>query len=215
MIFWILAVTIPGFSLGIALTALANRCAPSEERRRRWFKLLTFIAVVHLVLIAVQLGRPWLLVGAAIVLIVGFWELTNALSAEGERWSVTPYLLMGSYIGLGLALLYSLSRLSPMIVAFIYLVVAAFDGFSQAVGQFVGRRKLAPSLSPAKTIEGALGGAAGAVAVAVPTHSLIGTTSALAAVVGLSIAACALAGDLASCRHQGLQHSHSRPWRRP
>lgn len=44
------------------------------------------------------------------------------------------------------------------IFIFVYLLIAAFDGFSQVIGQLFGRIKLCPKISPNKTIEGFLGG---------------------------------------------------------
>jgi len=194
MILTLLAVTIPGFALGLLLTAIANGRARREERRRRWLKMATYLVVVHVVLLLTVLGRPWILVGAALILIVGFRELDRALRyGSALRWPV-----LSAYVALGLALLYSVNRSAPMTVAFLYLVVAVFDGFSQAVGQAAGRRKLAATLSPGKTIEGALGGAAVALVVAVLARDLAGLDKVTAASLGLAIALCALAGDLSA-----------------
>jgi len=43
-------------------------------------------------------------------------------------------------------------------ILLLYCFCISFDGFSQAIGQSLGRLKLAPDISPNKTIEGSLGG---------------------------------------------------------
>lgn len=48
----------------------------------------------------------------------------------------------------------------------VIVLVWATDTFAYAVGRFIGRRPLAPRISPKKTWEGAVGGAIGAMAVA-------------------------------------------------
>ena len=50
-----------------------------------------------------------------------------------------------------------------LLVLMICVVVWAADTFAYAVGKRFGRRKLAPNISPGKTLEGALGGIVGAI----------------------------------------------------
>jgi len=71
-----------------------------------------------------------------------------------------------------------------------YLVVAAFDGFSQAGGQIAGAHKLAPTVSPGKTVEGLLIGAAGAIVCSLLLRRAVslGTASALALAAIASVA---------------------------
>lgn len=76
-------------------------------------------------------------------------------------------------------------------VAFLYLCVAAHDAFAQVVGDRLGRRRLAPRLSPGKTVAGAAGGLA--------AGGLMGLAllpSGSAALLGLALGGAALAGDL-------------------
>jgi phosphatidate cytidylyltransferase len=87
---------------------------------------------------------------------------------------------------------------APLLVAYLYLVVAAFDGFSQAGGQLAGRRRLAPAVSPGKTIEGLLIGVAGAIACALLLRSAASVSTEVALRLALVAAFAGLAGDLAA-----------------
>ncbi len=83
--------------------------------------------------------------------------------------------------------------------ALAFLVTFATDTGAYAVGRAVGRRKLAPSISPGKTWEGAVGGLVGAAAAAAALVVLLdGIESRLLSVValGLGIGIVAQAGDL-------------------
>ena len=194
----VLAVTLSCFGVGAVLIALAGRRASAAVRRQRWLKLATYFAIVHVVLWGAWLGPPYPAAGAAAVLAAGAWELAGAVR-RGAAWPASERMLAwAAYAALALGCLCSVWRLPSMTVAFLYLVVACFDGFSQAVGQLAGRRSLAPRVSPAKTVEGALGGALAAPVVAVLLRPLADLSGTAAAVLGGAICLAALAGDLAA-----------------
>jgi phosphatidate cytidylyltransferase len=103
-----------------------------------------------------------------------------------------PYLLLA--IGLIFFVLLSTAEA----VVFVYIVIAAFDGFSQVTGQLIGRRQLARIISPAKTLEGAAGGLIMAAVTALLLRPLVNMSA------GESLAFCGwttlagLCGDLAA-----------------
>jgi phosphatidate cytidylyltransferase len=51
---------------------------------------------------------------------------------------------------------------NPLLVAFLLIVVQSSDVLQYCWGKLFGRRKIAPELSPSKTVEGFLGGVASA-----------------------------------------------------
>ena len=83
------------------------------------------------------------------------------------------------YVGFTLTSLPALRELAngPSMVCFLLCVVWAGDIAALYVGRHLGRHKLAPSLSPNKTWEGALGSVAGSLLV---TAALLGLASQLA-----------------------------------
>ncbi len=72
------------------------------------------------------------------------------------------------------------------------------DVFAFFVGHALGRHRLAPALSPGKTVEGALGGLVGGVlgALAVCALGLPGLAPLTAALLGLGVALFGIVGDL-------------------
>jgi phosphatidate cytidylyltransferase len=87
-------------------------------------------------------------------------------------------------------------RLPPESFIFLFLATATCDGFSQVVGQWLGRRRLAPRLSPGKTVAGLAGGLIAVSVVAVLMRDFIHTGPASAAALGVLAGLTGLAGDL-------------------
>jgi phosphatidate cytidylyltransferase len=83
------------------------------------------------------------------------------------------------------------------IVLLLAILILA-DTFAFFVGHALGRRRLAPSLSPGKTVEGAIGGLAGGVlgALIVQRLALAELPPLHAAGLGLAVSAMGIAGDL-------------------
>lgn len=205
MIGAVLQVTLPGFALGAIVMALANRRVVSDIARARWLKLLVFGLIVHGVLGAAALGRAGTVALLIVILGVGAWELAGAWR---RIVAPRPWRVWGTYLASALLGLWATWKLDPAVFAFLFVVTAACDGFSQAVGQWLGRHRLASRLSPGKTIEGLLGGLAAATAVAVLARALVPLSVPAAAALGVFIGLAGLAGDLAASwvkRRAGLK----------
>jgi phosphatidate cytidylyltransferase len=88
----------------------------------------------------------------------------------------------------------------PSAVFALVLIVAVSDSAQYYTGRAFGRRKLAPAISPAKTVEGAIGGlAAATIAGAVSGSSvlhLVPFNALTGAVVGVLVALFGMLGDL-------------------
>jgi len=191
----IIVVTLAGFAVGAVFMALANRRAPAVVARARWLKIAVFFLIVHAVLGVAVIGRPWVTGLVLIVLVAGAVELWRAwLKVPAPR----PARVWMVYVAVAIASSFTSWLLPPATFAFLFLVTATCDGFSQVVGQLIGRRQLAPGISPGKTVGGLAGGLAAAVVVAMLVRGLIGAspgaTIAIAVVTGIA----GLAGDLAA-----------------
>ncbi len=84
-------------------------------------------------------------------------------------------------------------------VFYTFIAVFAADAGAYFVGKAVGQHKLAPRISPNKTMEGAGGGIAAAVILGALSHYVMDLPGALAPIAALSavIALVSMAGDLA------------------
>jgi phosphatidate cytidylyltransferase len=85
----------------------------------------------------------------------------------------------------------------PAVVTVLAAMVVASDSAQYFAGRAFGRRKLAPFISPAKTVEGALGGLAAAAGVgALGAQWVPGLSAPSGALVGTLVAALGIVGDL-------------------
>jgi phosphatidate cytidylyltransferase len=109
------------------------------------------------------------------------------------------------------------SWVGPALLAFPITLTWMGDTFAYFGGRAFGRRKLIPSVSPAKTVEGALSGVIGTTIVgAVYAHFIFGmwlhvpVSAAVGALIGLIVSPIAQVGDLAESllkREAGVKDS--------
>jgi phosphatidate cytidylyltransferase len=115
-----------------------------------------------------------------------------------DRWSLSVAVAL--YIGV-LGMYIGLLRHSPSgrpWVLFLLFVTFASDTGAYAVGRLTGRHRLAPQISPGKTVEGAIGGLIfGALVAAIAATALRLTAPPwVAAVLALLVSVAAQLGDL-------------------
>jgi phosphatidate cytidylyltransferase len=190
-----LRITMPVFGVGALAFWWAGRRVAADVRRARWIKFATYVVIVHAVLLATVLGRVAICALVASISAIGLWEIVSLLPRlRRSVWLVA--VLAFAAIAAG-AIRFSI-LVATSCVGYVYVVVAVFDGFSQASGQIVGRVKLAPAISPGKTVEGFAVGASAAIGCAMLLRSLARLTLGEAAVVGVVVAVAGLVGDLAA-----------------
>jgi phosphatidate cytidylyltransferase len=127
--------------------------------------------------------------------------------------------LAGLLIGLGAGSFAALAGLSPTEdgtarLVLLLSVVVTSDVFAFFVGQTVGRHKLAPQVSPGKTVEGAIGGLLGAALSSAVVASQLFRTQPLGLIVtiGVLLAVAGMVGDLLESlfkRYVGVKDSGS------
>jgi phosphatidate cytidylyltransferase len=105
----------------------------------------------------------------------------------------------------------ALAALPPLQVLAVLVLVWVADTAAYFVGRKWGRRKLAPSISPGKSWEGAWGGIAGALAYAIICGGLAGGVAWIPLVAGAALlAVLSIVGDLfesAAKRQAGVKDS--------
>jgi phosphatidate cytidylyltransferase len=185
----ILTVTLSAFALGAVAIHRSNRSCDIASRRTRWTKYCVFFLIVHGIVLLALIGRDVSLPFFASILIVGGVELLRI----ARRHRVSS---VAAYAALAAGMLGLVWSEAGRVVVFAFLVTASFDGFSQISGQNFGHHQLAPRISPAKTIEGAIGGLLGTVVVGLWLRPLIEIDASGAMLCSILICVAALCGDL-------------------
>ena len=142
------------FSIGILGTSYANKKVKKEIAKKRWVKLIVYIFIVHFVYLILLLGKIPSLIFFSILLLIGLWELLQSFENDWHH----SYLIIFSYGLISTGVIFSVFKFNVDTLIFIYFVIVLFDGFSQITGQLIGKTPLSKTISPNKTIEGAIGG---------------------------------------------------------
>lgn len=131
---------------------------------------------------------------AVIVLALCAWHLRRGPKGIWRDLGAT---LSGfAYFGLLIAFLVLLLREGFGMVIGALIFTWASDVLAYIVGSLIGRHKLAPEISPSKSIEGSIAGLAGAVAIAYPWALVFGIETGPALAIGALAGIAAQAGDL-------------------
>ena len=198
MITQIFGATLSGFAVGASLMALSNRRLSPPVAREHWKKLAVYFLIVHTTLAFAAAGPVTMFVFVVFIITLSAAELRRAselLDAGPGRVRFVVWIIFTVAAATTVLMVPMLSSASWV---YLYLLVAVFDGFSQVVGQLVGRRLLAPGISPGKTVEGAIGGLFAAVTVAIVFRDLVLTDAMHALLLAVAICAAGLCGDLAA-----------------
>ncbi|HEX9201307.1 MAG TPA: phosphatidate cytidylyltransferase [Acidobacteriaceae bacterium] len=190
------AVCLSAFFVGAIGLYLASRKVEPAVRRSRLTKFITYFCIVNLLLLAAFVGHVVFSAMMLAIAVLGARELSARLpSASGGRrhiaWGMAAAYLL---IAAGAVLFAWRSRAE--VAACVYLIVCTFDGFSQVSGQLLGKHRLAPVVSPGKTIEGTAGGLLFAVGMTFLLRPVVGWSAWQCLFAGCFIAATALIGDL-------------------
>ena len=198
MIEKIFITTLSGFALGSLLMALSNRKIPAQVARERWKKLVVYFLIVHTALACAAGGSISMFIFVVVIVTLAAFELRRASAPPAfgpGRYRIVTWLTFTVIAAVALAMVPMLSSASWI---YLYLLVAVFDGFSQVVGQLLGRHPLAPRLSPGKTVEGTIGGLVAALLVGLLFRELVWPDPGAALLLATAIAAAGLSGDLAA-----------------
>lgn len=155
-------------------------------KRKQPARFILLMLVVTLVSIFVpQTWVVWWVLSFGIWVMATKWVMVYPAQ---EKWYGKRLFMMGIIIlTASITAMYSLWQVSPWWLMYVFLLVWCADSGAYFVGRKLGRRKLAPNVSPNKSVEGLIGGllTAGVVGVSVGV-ALDLTGLALIAFLGLS-----------------------------
>jgi phosphatidate cytidylyltransferase len=149
----------------------------------------------------------WLLAGLALA---GGWWIGVGLAMTLRRAPVAvdrrprPLLLLGAPLlaalaWLAIVRLHAIPGVGPSLVLSLLVLIWVADSAAYFVGRAFGRHKLAPAVSPGKTVEGLLGAVAGAglLGLALAAVDVVDPLGAVAAIaLCIVVALISVAGDL-------------------
>ena len=178
------------------------RLAGLDSAISRYFlAALLLVACLAIHLLAPPDTLKWLLIATAAVWAICFAWLTRPQlghSAGSGAMAFKIFVVCIILTGAWLALAW-LQSLSPWLVVLLLILIASADTFAYFTGRHFGGPRLAPRISPGKTISGAAGGLMGAmILTSLATLILpdIPFSAAIAAGLALIIAMASIGGDL-------------------
>jgi len=162
--------------------------------------LILVAGVMPLIILLVRSDGPWILPAVAIF---SMTSLTLRVGVRGPEAKGLWLVLLGA-IWVGALFPYFAwvrnGRDGVKLIILILLLVVASDSGAYFVGRAIGRIKLLPKVSPNKTVEGAIGGLAASVIVAVMLRRWLAPEFRAGGIAGFGAAVAMLAqlGDLAN-----------------
>jgi phosphatidate cytidylyltransferase len=172
---------------GVGMYA-GNRKVDRSVARQRWLKYVVYILITSFVVISIWFGL--FLPVAAFIALAGYYEIGRIINSDRKPWlALLVYTLIVS------GFVFYSWKFDKEFQFFIYLQVLAFDAFSQVTGQLIGKTPITPRISPAKTIEGLLGGLCFSVLSALLISNWMGISLGTAIAFGIFTAIAGFAGD--------------------
>lgn len=196
MIRRVMEIYISAFLIGGVGLYIASRKQPHPVRRERLIKFVTYFCIVNVMLIGAFAGH-WVLSGIVVLIgVLGARELYKALTRVAGSSILLAITIALRYLAVMVAATLFAWSSTPAMAVFVYLIVCVFDGFSQVSGQLLGKHRLAPSISPGKTIEGTAGGLLFAIGMAFLLRPVINLGALQSIVVCCFVVSAAFTGDL-------------------
>lgn len=172
-----------------------NRHKTNEEAKKNRIKLLSYFIIINTLYFSICINTFVFRYLSVIILLTGLYEIINLFVKSGYMKKSVLLTSIAIYSALAYGFFW-FSALTKEKILFVFLVISAFDSFSQISGQIAGRHKLCPGISPAKTYEGLAGGIIFAFITAFLIRGLLITSIINIIVITLIIVISALGGDL-------------------
>ncbi len=146
---------LPLLTLGVVIASHEwTKLMPKLQYPARFILLVTVVTLV-----SVAMPQTWLVWWAVSVVIWMQAVRWVMVYPSQEKWYGKRLFLMGVVIlTSAITSMYSLWKLSPWWLMYVFLLVWCADSGAYFVGRKLGKRKLAPNVSPNKSIEGLIGG---------------------------------------------------------
>lgn len=199
-----------------ALLEYANLTIIHVQKRNKFSDLLGIVSGVSLPALCYFFGRDALLPGVLAGLFIFFFAGTLRKDFRDAVMDTAIKTLGIAYIAIPLSYVILLRNLEQgrWWLLFILFAIWASDTFAYLTGKTIGRHKLSPYVSPNKTVEGAIGGLAGAAIAGyvMNKYLALGMPITEAAALSVILGVIGIIGDLAESllkRSAGVKDSGS------
>lgn len=135
-----------------------NRKKDKAVARKSWTKFVTYFIIINVLFFSIVVDPRIFRILSGVILAVGTVELVKLYV---KRSLIATPIFVGSIIVFAVLAFgfWTFSGAEKEILLYTFISLSIFDAFSQISGQLWGKRKIAPTISPNKTIGGTLGGA--------------------------------------------------------
>lgn len=143
------------FLIGALTITITNK--KKGGAKERWTKFTFYFLIVYGIIGSLHFIPACFPMIAGSLVVTGYAEIVKN-NPKPFVWR--PFLIVALMIYTCISALFILFSLKedPATIAWLYMLVLTFDGFSQLSGQLFGKRKIAGQISPGKTLEGSAGG---------------------------------------------------------
>jgi len=185
--------------MGLVCALAVHEWASMTQVRDRFAVIVLALSTFVPLFVDLPLLYPfWLLSSAAVYLLLAIVRPRREDPTANEHIGKFVVVLLVSQLFLCIPLFsfYRLKVFNPYVPAILVLIIWASDTAAYFTGKGLGRHKLAPIISPKKTVEGLIGAIAGALVVTLLFHLQMGMSPLAAAGIGAAIGLFGQLGDM-------------------
>jgi len=182
----------------LALTEYTGLMLATAPRRLRLAVIAIGVALAAAIYLRPELGAVWVLAAVVAVSTAVLFE-PGDITGAGARLGLAGFGVV--YLGVLPATLALMQRDAPNGAVWVCATIAVTFGNDTGAyfaGRFLGRHKLYPAISPAKTVEGAVGGLVAGVVIMLAGHATVAPMLTLADCLWVAVPAAVVGpiGDL-------------------
>ncbi len=189
------------FLAGGVLFYVIGRKLPKEKARHNRIKFFMYFLIINGLFWSIVVKPFVFTVVAAIVVVLGCYEMVTVYLAgnrKHKKYFIFSFLL---YVLLAFGLMV-FSTLPQHWILFTFILLSVLDSFSQIFGQLLGKTPILKKISPGKTLEGFIGGAATSLVTALLIHNLMAFSRPFVLLLAAGVVAWAFLGDLAASAYK-------------
>ena len=146
------------FAIGAVAIHIISRKKESPQKIYAWKKFFVYFSIIFAIFLSILYVSPLFIAICFLVALGGAFEIVRLQLKSHPQFAWSKFCLYFSiYIALAVYFLLFAFECAEIQILTVF-VVCAFDAFSQLSGQLFGKRKIAPNISPNKTLGGLIGG---------------------------------------------------------